>query len=143
MQYKLIYAIAIIILTSCATTKTTSTVTTAQATTPSIAAPASTVVSTVILGEWDYTVTGTPDGDFKGVLNISSSANTYAAKMISATGEVPVEKFAFVKETNKISGEVPYNGMSVGLDATLAGDQLTGTMFAGGMDFPFSATRRK
>jgi hypothetical protein len=143
MKHNLLYAFAILILASCATTKTTSTVTTTPAAKPASTAPAAAVVSTVILGDWDYTITGTPDGDFKGVLTISSAANVYVAKMVSATGEVPVEKFAFAKETNKITGEIPYNGMSIGLDATMTGEELRGTMFAGGMDFPFNATRKK
>jgi len=131
MKQNLIYVFIILILASCASTKTTA----------PIATPVVAPVTPV--GNWDYLVTGTPDGDFKGVLAVSSSAGAFSAKMISATGEVPVEKFTFIKETNKITGEVPYNGMVVGLDATLAGDQLKGAMFAGGMDFPFSATRKK
>lgn len=126
---KPIYFFFILILASCASTKTMT----------SLSSPIVTPV-----GDWDYAVTATPDGDFNGVLTISSSsASAYAAKMVSGTSEVTVEKFTFVKETNKITGEVQYNGMTVSLDATMVGDYLKGTMFAAGMDFPFTATRQK
>jgi hypothetical protein len=124
MKHSIFYAFVLLLLASCASTKTMAPVVT----------PA---------GDWDYSVTGTPEGDFKGVLNITSTGDVYAGKMISSAGTAPLEGFAYNKETKKITGQVPYNGFMVDLDATMAGDELAGTMSAGGMSFPFKATRKK
>jgi len=124
MKQKFIYVFIILLMAACATTKTTAPVIT----------PA---------GDWDYTVTGTPEGDFKGVLTVTSSGDVYAAKMISSAGTAPLSGVAYNKETKKITGQVPYNEYMVDLDATMTGDELLGSMSAGGMSFPFKATRKK
>jgi len=124
MRYSILYVFVILIFASCASTKTM--------------APVATPV-----GDWDYSVTGTPEGDFNGVLNISSAGDVYNAKMISSAGTAPLSGVTYSKETKKITGQVPYNEYIVDLDATLAGDELLGSMSAGGMSFPFKATRKK
>jgi hypothetical protein len=124
MKHIILYVFVILILSSCASTKTM--------------APIATPV-----GDWDYSISGTPDGDFKGILNITSAGEVYSAKMISSAGTAPLSSVAYNKETKKITGQVPYNEYMVDLDATLAGDELLGSMSAGGMSFPFKATRKK
>ena len=42
-----------------------------------------------------------------------------------------------------MTGEVYYNGTPVLFDAVMEGEALNGTMSAGGMNFPFKATRKK
>lgn len=124
MKHSILYVFVILFLVACSSTKTMAPIVT----------PA---------GNWDYSVTGTPDGDFKGVLNVTSAGEAYSGKMITSAGEVPLEGFAYNKETKKVTGQVPYNGFMVDLDAIMAGDELAGTMSAGGMSFPFKATRKK
>ncbi len=123
MKHSILYVFVILILASCASTKTMAPITP--------------------VGDWDYSITGTPEGDFKGVLNITSTGEVYTAKMISSNGTVPLEKVTYNKDTKKITGEIPYNGFMVALDATLNGDELIGGTEAGGMTFPFKATRKK
>jgi hypothetical protein len=123
MKLNSVYILIILFLASCAGTKTSKLITPA--------------------GDWDYLVSGTPDGDFKGVLKVAKAADLYTAKMISNNNEVIVENFSFAKETNRVAGQVPYNGFMVDMEATLAGDELAGSMSAGGMTFPFKATRKK
>jgi hypothetical protein len=123
MKLNLIYLFVALVLASCASTKTTSKITP--------------------VGDWDYMITGTPEGDFKGVLNVTAAGTGYAAKMLSAAGEAPLQKFAYDPTTKKVTGAVPYNEFMVDMDATVAADEMTGSMSAGGMSFPFKATRKK
>lgn len=112
-----------LIISSCATTKT------AKAPSPA--------------GNWDYTISGTPEGDFVGVMTIAEIDKALSAKLNSSGNELPIEKFAYDKETKKMTGEVYYNGTPVLFDAVMEGEALNGTMSAGGMNFPFKATRKK
>jgi hypothetical protein len=118
------FAVCLLLLSSCASTKSAST------------APSPN-------GNWDYTITGTPAGDFNGVLVIEQVNDTYTAKMTSSSGDLPIEKYAYDKATMKMSGEFNYSGTLVLFDATMAGDEIIGTMSAGGTGFPFKATRKK
>jgi hypothetical protein len=94
-------------------------------------------------GDWDYTITGTPEGDFAGVLNIVNQNNAYAVKLNAGGNELPIEKFTWNPETKKVNGELYYSGTSVLFDAVMNGDEMVGDMSAGGMSFPFKATRKK
>ncbi len=124
MKNLLYLFVGLALLSSCATTKSTS------------KAPSPT-------GNWDYTISGTPEGDFAGVMTIAEVDKTLTAKMVSNGSEIPIEKFTYNKETKKLAGEFYYSGTPVLFDATLVVDEITGSMSAGGMGFPFKATRKK
>ncbi|MBL7861473.1 MAG: hypothetical protein JNJ65_09945 [Cyclobacteriaceae bacterium] len=117
------FALVSLFITSCASTKM-------------VKAPSPT-------GNWDYTITGTPEGDFNGVMTISEVDKALSAKLVSNGNELPIEKFMYNKETKKMSGELYYSGTPVMFDAVMNTDQMDGTMSAGGMNFPFKATRKK
>jgi len=93
-------------------------------------------------GSWDYTITGTPQGDFKGVMIIAEADKMLTAKLISDGAELPIDKFVFNKETQKMSGEFDYSGALILLDAVLNVNEITGSMSTSGMSFPFKATRK-
>ena len=123
MKYLFYLALAALILTSCASAKL------AKAPSPT--------------GNWDYTISGTPEGDFTGVMTIAEVDKILTAKMVSGGTELTIEKFTYDKETKKLAGELDYSGTPVLFDAVMTDDQLTGAMSAGGMGFPFKATRKK
>ncbi|HNR74322.1 MAG TPA: hypothetical protein PKM03_08860 [Cyclobacteriaceae bacterium] len=94
-------------------------------------------------GNWDYTITGTPQGDFKGVMVIAEVDKVLTAKLVNDGGtELPIEKFLFNKETQKMSGEFDYSGALIFFDGLFATTEITGTMSTSGMYFPFKATRK-
>lgn len=124
MKNLFFFALCAFVLSSCASTKSASTA-------PSPA------------GNWDYSITGTPEGNFSGVLVIEQINDTYTAKMTNAAGDLPIEKYTFDKATMKMNGEFDYSGTLVLFDAMMAGDEINGSMTAGGMGFPFKATRKK
>lgn len=123
MKNLLYIFVGLLLLSSCASTKTS------KAPSPN--------------GTWDYTITGTPEGDFSGVLTISEVDKTLSAKMASNVGDLVIDKYLYNKETMKMSGEFYYSGALVLFDAVLAVDQIDGAMSTSGMNFPFKATRKK
>jgi hypothetical protein len=120
---KLIFLFAILVVSSCATVKTSQ-------------------VSVTPVGDWDYTITGTPNGDYAGVLSIVDKDGGLAASMKSNEGELPFTNFSFDKATNIAVGNFSFQGTDLVFNATLAGESMTGTISAGGFGFPFKATRK-
>ncbi|MDZ7645785.1 MAG: hypothetical protein U5K54_00655 [Cytophagales bacterium] len=124
MKTAFYFVLSLLIFSSCASTKTVSK-------TPSPT------------GLWDYLVTGTPEGDFNGVMTISEVDKVHTAKLEVNGEELIIEKFIYNKETKKMSGEFDYQGTPIYFDAALIVDDIEGGMAGGGMTFPFNATRKK
>jgi len=120
---KIVFLFFVLVLASCATVKTKQVVIT----------PA---------GDWDYTITGTPNGDYAGLLAVAEKEKVFTAAMKSNDGELPFTNVAFDKATNILTGNFNYQGTDLVFSATLAGETLTGTISAGGYGFPFKATRK-
>lgn len=124
MKKIIVFLISLVVITSCATNKTSK----AKIT------PA---------GTWDYSITGTPEGDFNGVMIVTELEKTFSAKMTSRGNELNIDNFTWDGVTTKVSGEINYTGYIVTLNATLSGDEMTGNMFVEGESFPFKANRKK
>lgn len=124
MKNRLYFLLAVLMLSSCATTKTAS-------------------VQINPTGDWDYSITGTPEGNFSGIMTVSRYADAFTAKMTANGAELPLENFTYMEVTRKITGLLYYSGTPVSLDALLNGEEMTGSMSAEGMNFPFKATRKK
>lgn len=95
------------------------------------------------VGQWDYSVTGTPQGDYSGVMTISKTTDGYAAKMSGQAGDIAFEKFSYDKKLKLTKGTFYFSGVDVAFDAKVSKEAMKGTMSAGGGDFPFSATKKK
>lgn len=120
---KFIYLFLVLVMASCATVKTKK------------------VVITPV-GDWDYTITGTPNGDYAGVLSIVEKESVLSAVMKTNEGELPFNSAGFDKVTNIVTGKFTYQGTDLVFNATLAGEEMTGTISTGGYGFPFKATRK-
>lgn len=94
------------------------------------------------IGHWEYSITGTPEGDFAGILTVSSQGNLYSAKLNTNGNDLHFETFAWDKTAKKVSGEFYYSGTPVYFSAVINGVEMTGSMSAGGADFPFKAARK-
>lgn len=95
------------------------------------------------VGSWAYSVTGTPQGDYTGVMAISKKDKGYSAKMETQGTETPFNKFVYLKKEMKTEGDFDFSGVNILFSAKLNKDQLKGTMSTSGMEFPFMATRKK
>jgi hypothetical protein len=124
MKTILMFIISAFIISSCASTKTST-------------------VDITPVGDWDYSITGTPEGDFTGVLSIVTMNKTYVGKMITSGTEVTINNFVWNKANHNIGGDFNYSGYPVYLDVTQTGEELTGSVSVEGMSFPFKATRKK
>lgn len=120
----LIFIFVALIIASCSATKTSKVVIT----------PA---------GDWDYKIVGTPEGDFSGVMTITTLDKAYRAKMSASGSELTINNFTFDEANKKVAGDLDYSGTTVLFDALLNGEEMVGNMSAGGMNFPFKATRKK
>ena len=95
------------------------------------------------VGTWQYSVTGTPQGDYAGIMTITKSATGYAAKMDGAGGTIVFSKFSYSKKDKKAEGDFDFSGNNINFSSQLNKDQLKGTMGTDGMAWPFTATRKK
>ncbi len=95
------------------------------------------------IGAWNYSVTGTPQGDYAGVMTVNKTDKGYAAKMVVLKNEVPFNKFKYDKKSKKTEGDFDFSEVNVLFSAQLNKDVLKGTMSTSGLEFPFTATRKK
>ena len=94
-------------------------------------------------GSWNYTVTGTPNGDYAGTMIVTKNKQAYSAVLTTQGAEVPFTKFAYDPKTMKTSGDFDFQGTPIYFDALVKGDDMTGNMSADDSKFPFKATRKK
>ncbi len=96
------------------------------------------------VGVWDYSVTGTPDGDRSGIMTVSKKdKKAFDAILKTDEGELKFDTFAFEAKTKKSTGDFNYQGTVIFLDADVKADEMTGNLSTQGMNFPFKATRKK
>src|SRR5690349_24836257 len=86
LMKKLVYLVFALIVLSCASSK----------------------LALVPVGSWDYTITGTPSGDFSGVLIVTMDGDKYAAVLKSQAGEIKIDDPKYDKATKKLSGTVDF-----------------------------------
>jgi len=97
-----------------------------------------------VVGNWDYKITGTPQGDYAGVLTVSKGDKKTLKAVMKANGsDLPFTQFQFDKKTSKSSGSFYYQDMSVSFNATVKQTTMDGSISVENMNFPFAATRKK
>jgi hypothetical protein len=93
-------------------------------------------------GEWDYSIKGTPDGDFTGVMTITKTDDGYTGNLATSMGTLPFTATRYLKENNKIEAEFEYSGMPVVLTGVITGPTMTGSVATGNYEFPLTATKK-
>ncbi len=93
-------------------------------------------------GEWDYSIKGTPDGDFTGVMTITKTDNGYTGQLATSMGTLPFTTTKYSKENNKIEAEFEYSGMPVLLTGIITGPTMTGSVATGSYEFPLNANKK-
>ena len=84
-----------------------------------------------------------PQGDYTGVMTISKTDKGYLAKMAMGGTETPFNKFMYLKKSKTADGDFDFSGVNILFSAQLNKDQLKGTMATSGLEFPFTAARKK
>ncbi len=93
------------------------------------------------LGNWDYTVRDTPNGDVSGTLVLSKDGEQYKGVLQSSMGSVDLENVKV--EDNQLRGTFEMEGYELELIGTFAGEELEGTVGFEGYTFPLKGSRVK
>ena len=108
-----------------------------------LASCASTRLMQVPVGSWDYSITGTPNGNYSGVLIITLVDGKYSGLLKSQEGEIALNDPSYDKASKKFTGNFSYQGTPISFESITTGDAMTGSLSAGGSNFPFKATKKK
>ncbi|MBX2947412.1 MAG: hypothetical protein KF725_16400 [Cyclobacteriaceae bacterium] len=129
MRKFLLFLMAATLLTACSSTQKTTSASKVKAPTPE--------------GQWEYSITDTPEGNFSGIMTVSKNGDGYAASLNTNGNDLPFESFNWNESEKKATGELYYSGTSVQFQASMNEDQMEGGLAAMGMVFPFKAMRKR
>lgn len=100
------------------------------------------VVAPVVEGIWEFVVTGAPQGDVKGDMEITKTGNLYKGTLKMPDGNKTDINGLTI--TNKmLTGKFEFSDMTIDMSGTFDGDKYTGTVASSGYSFPMTATRKK
>ncbi len=131
----LMLPVAIMFFEGCSSSKKTASAPASTAQT----LPVATVTGSYI-GTWNFTVTGTPDGDTKGEMIISQAGDILKGMIGSAGGQSEIKDLKIVN--NVLTGLFDYDGMSINMTGTFNGNSFEGKVDAQGYTFPLTATKK-
>jgi hypothetical protein len=98
----------------------------------------------LVVGDWNYKITGTPQGDYAGVLTVSKKDKKTLDAVMKANGsDLPFNQFQFDPKTKKSTGKFDYQGMPIAFNANVTDTTMAGSISVENMNFPFTATRKK
>ena len=92
------------------------------------------------LGDWEFLVEGTPNGDVMGVMNITKEGDTYVGKLTSDMREILLNDLSIVED--KLSANFDIQGMNLVMDGTFEGPKFTATIGVDYNSFPVTATKK-
>ena len=107
-----------------------------------LASCASSKLALVPVGKWSYTITGTPNGTYNGVLKVTFADGKYAAVLNSSEGEITMRDVVYDKKIAKLSANFDFQGSIIFFETTTLGETMTGNVSTGGMNFPFKGTKK-
>ena len=108
-----------------------------------VAGCASSKLAIAPVGIWDYSIKGTPTGDYSGDCIVAMTEGKYSVLIKTKDGDVNLKDTQYDKAAKKLTGNFDYQGTTVFFESITTGDTMTGGLMAGGGSFPFNATRKK
>jgi len=93
------------------------------------------------VGTWDYEVTDTPNGDYKGQLVIEKDGKSYKGKMIADGGSQELRDLKIDGES--MSFKIYAEDFDCKISLTRDGDTLKGEVDVDSESYPMSATKKK
>ena len=93
------------------------------------------------LGEWEYLVEDTPNGDVTGVMFISKGESGFEGKLLSDMGELPMNNLTIVED--KLTANFEVQGMQLDMAGTFEGPKFTGNISLDYNNFPMTATKKQ
>lgn len=120
IQRVMIFMIAVFIAYGCATSKK---------------------VADISVGEWEYVLRDTPNGDVEGTFTITKDGDSYSGALHTAEGDAPLNNVAV--ENNELTSTFDYSGYTIDMTGVFSGDTFTGKCSVEYNDFPMTAVRKK
>ena len=93
------------------------------------------------VGEWNYKITGTPNGDYSGLFIVIRDGDNYSATLTASGNKIVFNEVKYASDTRKLTGYFYYDGNRIDFASTTEGDAMNGSVSAGGDSWPFKATR--
>src|SRR5689334_21865388 len=87
---------------------------------------ASAKLAMIPVGSWDYTITGTPSGDFSGVLTVTMDGDKYSATLKSQAGDLKFDETLYDKKTKSLTGNFNFQGTTIFFESITEGDNMKG-----------------
>lgn len=93
-------------------------------------------------GNWDYLVTGTPNGDVPGTMVLIETDGVFSGKFVSDLGDLELENLNYSEEEG-LSATFYYQGIEFALTGAFMEEEFTGTVDGGPQvgAFPMTAER--
>lgn len=92
------------------------------------------------IGAWDYTITGTPEGDLNGTFVIAKDGDAYTGVLKSTQGEIDLNNV--VVEDGNLSCDFDYMGYTVNMSGLFEGSTFDGKVSVDYNDFPMTAEKQ-
>ena len=100
--------------------------------------------STSFLGDWDYTVTGTPDGNLIGLFTLSETEDGYVCHVLSSDGYADFDMESCKLEENTLTGfYYDEMGSRIDISGTFEEDKFTGKVNVQGQEFTLAMVRKE
>jgi hypothetical protein len=93
------------------------------------------------IGEWEYLVEDTPNGDVTGVMVISKVESGYEGKLASDMGELLLNNLTIVED--KLNANFDLQGMQLDMTGTFEGPTFSGNISVDYNSFPMTATKKQ
>jgi len=94
------------------------------------------------IGDWEYLVEDTPNGDVTGIMVIHKGESGYAGKLVTSDmGEIPLNNLTIVKD--KVSANFDIQDMQLDMTGTFEGPQFNGNISIDYNFFQMTATRKQ
>jgi len=90
-------------------------------------------------GNWNYTVTGTPNGTVEGTMTITKNGDSYSGELQSPIGSTNLNNLKIEGQT--LSADFYYSGTEIQMSGTFDGDSFDGEVAAGYDSFDMTANR--
>ncbi|MEZ4773742.1 MAG: hypothetical protein R3D00_11215 [Bacteroidia bacterium] len=99
-------------------------------------------VSYSAAGNWDFSVTNTPEGDYKGVMVLTQAEEGYTGYLEAAGSKIELKNIV-IDDENKLKASLYFSGNDLDIKGTFSGESFTGFVVAGYDNFPIVAERTK
>ena len=95
----------------------------------------------VSIGEWEYVVKDTPNGDASGTFTITKEGDQYSGILQGEEGDALLKNVQI--ENDALSSTFDYSGYTINLTGNFVGDIFTGKISVEGSDFIMTGKRKE